>query len=558
MIGTPFQQDVLRRLSTLGPVYIVGGAVRDVQLGIPLKDVDAVTAIPFHQIEKNLSDWGYTPHVIGDHQPTISLFRDKARIDISLLAGNVEADALRRDFTINAIYQDVRTGEIKDPLEGLQALSQRMLRACGRAEERFQEDPLRILRLIRLAIRYDFLIEQDTWRAANENLTLLKSVALERVSEELGRILVLDQVDRALGLLDDLHYIEEYIPELYRLKGLEQNKFHTKDAWDHTRHVVKNAPPQVLLRLAALFHDLGKWETASRECHAWGTVTRTDEGYYLDKFQLFGKDIERWTNKEVEIHGGRLDNRQDTIVIKRIKPLKSRPEVPFQWVVNGKRHFLQHEKDSARLVKELLSRFRWSVVLPGGKKGEQELLYLVGHHMLGTLTFINEMRGERDNPKINGKARRFAWQVGWDGQYYKTQKVENLLDLWKADFLGGKQDAEKNLYRLDWIQREIRRESADLEERGRLLDWGFFERFACSKGLAGQHYGQFKEHVRKHVMLNTKNTLTDLRFLEQEYKFFSKLPLKNSLDPKARAASSTGVNPWHREAAKPTSQCGKA
>lgn len=522
MIGTPFQQEVLQKLSALAPVYLVGGAVRDTQLGIPCQDVDAVTAIPLEQVEKNLSAWGYTPHLIGDCQPTISLFKEGERIDISLLSGNVETDALRRDFTLNAIYQEVGTGEIQDPLNGRQALKEGLLTACGAADQRFQEDPLRILRLVRLAVGYDFRIESETWQAAAAGLPRLKTVALERISEELARILVLAEADKALALLDDLNYFQEYIPELYRLKGLEQNKFHTKDAWDHTRQVVRNAPAQVLLRLAALFHDLGKWETASRECYARGTVVRTAEGYCLDRFKLHGRDIEPWTNKEIEIHGGRLDNRPDTIVIKRIKPLQSRPEAPFQWVVNGKRHFLQHEKESARLVKEILTRFRWSVVLPGGKKGEQELLYLVGHHMLGTLTFINELRGKTDSSKISGKARRLAWQVGWDGQSYNPQKVDNLLELWRADFLGGKQAAETNLHRLDLIQREIRKESAGLAERVRLLDWSYLERFAREKGLEGQRYGQFKEQIRKQVMMNAKNRLNDLRFLEQEYRFFSK------------------------------------
>jgi len=522
MIGTPFQQEVLRRLSDLSPVYVVGGAIRDAQLGIPSKDVDAVTVLPLQQIEKNLSDWGYTPHVIGAHQSTVSLFRDTDRVDISVFSGEVETDALSRDFTLNAIYQDVQTGEIKDPLYGLQALSERRLKACGCAEDRFREDPLRILRLIRFAVRYDFMIEPKTWQAAYNSLSLLQGVSVERVTEELGRILILDEIDKALGLLDDLEYFKAFIPELYRLKGLVQNRYHTKDAWEHTRHVVKNTPSQVLLRLAALLHDLGKWETASRECYAWGTIKSSAQGYKVDGFKLIGKNIERWTNKEVEVHGGRLDNYPDTIVIKRIKPARTTHKKHFEWVPDGKRHFLQHEKESARLVKEVLSRFRWTMVLPGGSKGERELHFLVGHHMIGTLTFMSELKGETETIKMRTKARRFAWEVGWDGQNFNAQRVENLLDLWRADFLGGKQDAERNLIRFDGIQDEIRNASAFVIERASLLDWRFFEKFAREKGLEGERFGQFKEQVRKQVMMDTKNILTDQQFLEKEYKFFWK------------------------------------
>jgi len=520
MIGTPFQQEVLRRLSDLSPVYIVGGAVRDAQLGIPSKDVDVVTTLSLEQIENKLSDWGYNPHIIGAHQPTVSLFQDKDRVDISVFSGDVEKDALRRDFTLNAIYQDIQTGELKDPLNGLKALRERRLEACGRAEARFQEDAIRILRLIRLAVRYDCVIEPETWQAAYNNISLIQGVSVERVTEELGKILILEEIDKALGFLDDLGYFKMYIPELARLKGLVQNRYHTKDAWEHTRHVVKNTPHRVLLRLAALLHDMGKWETASRECYAWGTIKSTTQGYMVNEFKLVGKSLEKWIDREVEVHGGRLDNYQDTIVVKRIKLERAVHRKQFEMVPEGKRHFLQHEKESARLVKEFLSRFRWTIVLPGGSKGEGELHFLVGHHMLGTLTFMSELKGEMQNTKIHLKARRFAWDVGWNGQNFNSQRVENLLDLWKADFLGGKQDAEKNLSRLDGIQGEIRNACIFLAERARLLEWGFFEEFAREKGLEGERFGHFKEHVRKKVMMDTKYVLNDPQFLEKEYKLY--------------------------------------
>ncbi|TGE32059.1 CCA tRNA nucleotidyltransferase [Desulfosporosinus sp. Sb-LF] len=520
MIGTLFHQEILKRLSVLSPVYIVGGAVRDAQLGIPSKDVDAVIALPIQEIDRQLSEWGYMPHVIGAHQQTVSLFLGTERVDIVTFNGEVEKDALRRDFTLNAIYQEVGTGEIKDPLGGLKDLHNRQLKACGHAKERFYEDPIRILRLIRLAVRYNFEIERETWLAAIEQILLLRTVSAERITEELGRILILDEVDKALGLLDDLGYFETYIPELARLKGLVQNRYHTKDAWEHTRHVVKNTPSHVLLRLAALFHDMGKWETASRECYAWGTIYPSPQGYKIDDFKLIGQNLERWATKDVEVHGGRLDNYPETIVAKRIKLARPTPNNHFEWVPEGKRHFLQHEKESARLVRELLPRFRWAMVLPGGSRGERELHFLVGHHMLGTLTFMNELRGEVEQAKISDKARLFAWKIGWDGQYFNTQRVENLLVLWKADFLGGKQDAEKNVERFDRVQGKIRNACALLTEKANQLDWRYFTEFVRNKGLEGERYGRFKEQVRKRVMMSVKYSLTNTQFLEQEYAFF--------------------------------------
>lgn len=518
MIGTSVQREILIRLSEFSPVYIVGGAVRDAQLGIPSKDVDAVTTLSLPEIHKLVSDWGCNAHLMGAKHQTVSLFQGAERMDIVSFDGEIEIDALRRDFTVNALYQEVRTGEIKDPLNGLNDLKIRRLKVCGRAADRFKEDPLRVLRLVRLAVQYHLEIESETWQAAVDHVSLIGEVSVERITEELGKILILDEIDNAIGLLDDLGYFQMYIPELARLKGLVQNRYHTKDAWEHTRHVVKNTPPHVLLRLAALFHDLGKWETASRECYVWGILRWTAEGYVVDEFKLIGGNLERWKNKIVEVHGGRLDNYPDTIVIKRIRPIQSKFEKSFEWVPEGKRHFLQHESESARLVKEILPRFRWSMVLAGGSRGEGELHFLVGHHMLGTLMFMSDLKEELLGSKVPKKASRFAWEIGWDGQNFNTDRVENLLDLWRADFLGGKQDAVKLLDRFDRIQAEIRNSLLLLEARANSLDWGLFREFIQEKGLEGKQIGFFKEKVRWRAMMDTKVSLSDLQFLEKEYR----------------------------------------
>jgi len=517
MIGSSFQQEILKRLSDLSPVYIVGGAVRDSQLGIPSKDVDAVASLSLKEINETLSNWGYTPHLIGAKQQTVSLFRGTERVDIASFSGEVEEDALRRDFTLNAIYQDVRTGEIKDPLSGLRDLRDRRLKACGTAADRFKEDPLRILRLVRMAVKYGCEIDTETWQAAVHLVSQLQDVSVERVTEELGRILILEDIDKALGLLYDLGYFQAYIPELARLKGLVQNRYHTKDAWEHTRHVVRNTPARVLLRLAALLHDIGKWETASRECYVWGTVLLTDQGYKVDGFKLVGKNPERWANKAVEVHGGRLDNYPDIIIVKRIKAAQFKTEKRLEMVAEGKRHFINHERESARLVKEILPRFRWSMVLTGGSKGERDVHFLVRNHMMGTLTFMSDLKEEVEDTKVRNKARRFAWEMGWNGQSFDTQRVENLLDLWRADFLGGKQDAEKSIDRFNWIQSEIRKACVVLMELGNQLDWAYFREFVRGKGVEGEQFGRFKEQVRGQIMVNPRYSLTDSLFLEREY-----------------------------------------
>jgi len=139
---------------------------------------------------------------------------------------------------------------------------------------------------------------------------------------------------------------------------------------------------------------------------------------------------------------------------------------------------------------------------------------------MGTLTFMSDLKENVEGTKLRNKARRFAWEMGWNGQSFDMQRVENLLDLWRADFLGGKQEAEKSKERLDWIQSEIRKACAALIEQSTLLDWAYFQEFVREKGLEGERFGRFKEQVREQVMTNTKYSLTDLRFLEREYCIF--------------------------------------
>lgn len=515
MLGTPFQQEIFNKLMGLSPVYIVGGAVRDSQFGLPYQDIDAVVALPLERIEENLLAWGYKPHRLGAHKPTLSLFYENERVDLLELPEEIAQDALRRDFTLNAIYYDLRENELIDPLSGLTDLQEKFLRSCGEANERFREDPLRILRMVRLAVQYDLTIDPNTWQAALEALPLLAETAGERITDELSKILVLENIEGSIRMLDELGYWQAYLPELARLKGLVQNKYHAKDAWEHTIHAVCNTPPRLLLRLAALFHDIGKWEVASRECYIWGKLTYHEKIFYVEDFRLIGKNLQRWKEKMVEVHGARLDNYPDTVQVKRINALRVRRE-GYEMVPDGKRHFLNHEKESGRIVRKILPRFRFSMFLNvQGRKGETELIYLVENHMIGTLTFMSELRGEMQ--KLKEKARRFAWEQGWDGHSFNFVRINNLLTLWRADYFGGKNRAEGDVELFERVQKEILKACKLLEERWLELDWHVFDDLARQKDLSGERFGRFKEQVRNRVMLDDKASLTDIQVLEHEY-----------------------------------------
>lgn len=520
LFGSPFHQEVLERLEALSPVYVVGGAVRDYLLGIPGHDVDAVTALPPDELESRLREWGYHPHRLGQRHPTITLFAVGDRLDLTHLEGELSEDAARRDFTMNAIYQRVGSGERFDPYKGRKDLETKIVRACGDPDRRFAEDPLRILRMIRFAAKYGFRVEEMTWSAGCAALPSLAETAKERVTEELGKILVLTDVETGLRKLDELGYFRAYLPELTRLQGLIQNRYHTKDAWEHTIQVVANTPPVMLIRLAALWHDLGKWDTASRECQVWGKLESSEEGFALGGFTLQGKGLERWQGQYVEVLGGRLDHHPERVVVKRIYS-SYRKQAGFEWVHEGKRHFLNHERESAKLVQALLPRFAWTMVLHTTTgNGEKELLFLIENHMRGTLTFMDELRGDESGVKLEGKARRFAWGIGWDGREYRTDRVENLLALWRADFFGGKLRLEGEQERYSMVTSAIRESAQRLGQRWHELDWERFHAFAKAQRLEGESYGYFKTRVLEKVILGAGDLLSEGTQLEQEYAQF--------------------------------------
>ncbi|MFZ3101896.1 MAG: CCA tRNA nucleotidyltransferase [Desulfitobacteriaceae bacterium] len=519
MIGTPFQQEVLTKINQLGQTYIVGGAVRDAKLEVDCRDIDAVVALSLDEMEAALSAWGYHSHRIGAKYQTISVFDNEKRLDLAEFSGNMREDALRRDFTINALYLNVGTEQVEDPLLGILDLESKVLRACGDAQQRFAEDPIRVLRMVRLAAQFKLQVEPLTWQAGINTLPSLAKTAPERITDEFNKILLLDDVLRGLNLLDKLGFFKLYLPELARLNGLVQNRYHTKDAWQHTMQVVGNTPPLLFSRLAGLFHDLGKWETASRECYARDRLVFHENEYKLGEFRILGKGLERFENKFVEVHGARLDNYPGTIQVKHIKTIiPGRKE--FEWVPEGKRHFLGHERESGRLVKEILPRFRWSMFLKlPRRKFEAELVYLIEHHMSGTLTFMNELKGNQSK-SLKRKVRKFTWELGWDGRNFIYERVEELLTLWQADFFGDKQRNTEDNQRFELLQSEIKEAQGKIIERLEKLDWTIFYIFVAQKGLSGESLGRFKERLRCQLILEDKTLELTNIFLEKQYKLF--------------------------------------
>lgn len=513
-----FQQELIKKVSEISPLYLVGGTVRDELFQQPIKDVDVIIPIPLEELEKHLRKWGYHPFKIGAKHQTLSVFRDGERIDFNPFEGDLKLDALRRDFTINAIFQDARTGELIDPLDGRKDLENKLLRACGNPRERFLEDPVRILRMVRFSVKYGLTIEENTFKAAQSLLDRLKDVASERVSEELSQIITLADPVAGLRLLAEIGYLDMFLPELARLQGLTQNRYHSKDAWEHTLQVVANTPNQLILRLAALFHDLGKWEVASRECYVWGECRLEGKNYYIGEFRILGRQMPRYQGQCIEVLGARLDHYPQVIQVKRICQETSCPR-GFEWVKDGKRHFLGHEKESVNLTSQVLDRFRFSMVL--GKEGrgsEKDLVWLVENHMSGTLSFSEELRKQSNTLISTQKMRHFVWEKGWDGRSYHLEKVTNLLELWRADFYGGKIRESWEEKTFDDLLQKLHCACEDVQKRHQGLEWKELEKFAHDYNLKGKEWGEFKETLRTKLVISVTPIPLDREFLEREYK----------------------------------------
>lgn len=267
------KEEVLGRLEKAGyESYLVGGFVRDKIMGRASSDVDISTKARPEKIEEVFRDLKIidvgkkfgTIRVIGHGQEyEITTFRkdfsykDKRRPGQVVFANNIESDLQRRDFTINAMA--LRNNELIDPFGGQNDIKEKIIRAVGNPHERISEDYLRALRAVRFAANLGFDIERNLEEAIRKNYKNLAYISVERQAAELDKILIGPDPARGIMLLDKLGLLEEILPEVKEMVGFNQHSpYHYLDCFDHSLKVLKGTPPDLVTRLAALFHDTGK------------------------------------------------------------------------------------------------------------------------------------------------------------------------------------------------------------------------------------------------------------------------------------------------------------
>jgi poly(A) polymerase len=255
--------------------YLVGGCVRDRLLGINAKDFDIATDATPDEVLALYPD----AERVGAHFGVVLVCRDLRCVEVATFRSDFEyvdgrhpsavrfekdakCDALRRDFTINALFLDPFTNDVLDFADGRADLAARLIRAIGDPEKRFGEDHLRMLRAVRFAARLGFDIEPQTEAAIRRLKSRIHSVSAERVRDELVRILTEGHARRGFELLERTGLLDEILPEIAALKGVEQPpEFHPEgDVWTHTLIMLEGLPKGAspTLALGVLLHDAGK------------------------------------------------------------------------------------------------------------------------------------------------------------------------------------------------------------------------------------------------------------------------------------------------------------
>lgn len=255
--------------------FMVGGCVRDCLLGLEPKDYDITTSAPpniteslFEKTIPTGLEHGTITVVLNNENFEVTTYRTEGKYlnnrkpEWVKFVSNIKEDLSRRDFTINAFAYNQQSGLI-DFFDGMKDLNSNIIRAVGNPSTRFEEDALRMLRAIRFSCQLGFEIDNDTYNAICANKDLIKNISIERVRDEICKILVSKFPSKGFRLLESTGILALILPEINSLSGytpLCNN--HNNNVFIHTLKVLDNTSSNdLVLRLSALFHDVGKLNT---------------------------------------------------------------------------------------------------------------------------------------------------------------------------------------------------------------------------------------------------------------------------------------------------------
>lgn len=260
---------ILKRLKDAGhQAFVVGGALRDACLKRTILDWDVATSANSQEISDIFRD----THHFFQKYGTVTLVDSGNHFEVTTFKGKKQSlveDLSLRDFTMNAMGFDPETFEIIDPFSGMEDISKKTIKAVNIPVARFREDALRLLRAVRFAVELGFRIEEKTLTALSSEAPLLRSVAAERIREELMKILMAPKPSRGFNLMVRTGLLHHFLPELLEGYLKRQNAYHRYTIFKHIMETVDTVKPVPVLRLTALLHDIAKPRVRKKEKGLW-------------------------------------------------------------------------------------------------------------------------------------------------------------------------------------------------------------------------------------------------------------------------------------------------
>ena len=298
-----FVTSVIKRLHDNGfKAYIVGGAIRDIFLGRPSTDWDLATSASAEEIKELFND---IKSFSLKHE-TVTLVHSGSHYEITTIRDSIEKDLGHRDFTINAMAFDIDSGLVLDPNRGRKDIIEKTIRAVGDPEERFMEDPIRLLRAVRIAVELDFRIEKRTMETIRRMSDHLASSARERIRDELMKILMIERPSNGFSILRRSGLLLRIIPELLEGYMKRQNIHHHYTIYRHIIETIDRVEPDPLMRLTALLHDIAKPRVRQRIKGKFSFLRHAEEsallaGEIMERLRLSNEVIREVTNL-IEFH----------------------------------------------------------------------------------------------------------------------------------------------------------------------------------------------------------------------------------------------------------------
>ena len=351
--------------------YLVGGCLRDLIIGVEPKDWDVATNALPAKVQELFPDSVYensfgTVGVKSDSEDPrlkiieVTTFRteggygDNRRPDSVNFVLDINEDLSRRDFTINAMAFDLKNFsdgvldefQIVDPFDGRRDLEARVIRCVGDADERFNEDALRLLRAVRFSSQLDFRLSSETEASVKRNAHLLEKISIERITDEFSKLIMTEKAAEGIYYLQELNLLRYIIPELEEGVKMDQNQHHIYDVFEHNVKSLDYCAKQdysFVVRLASLLHDVGKPATRRWKSSANGKRVRN------------GKNGD-WTFYGHQVVGARMTKK----ILQRMKFSK---EIVDKVSLLVHEHMFVYDPDVVTLagVRRLISRIGESI-----------------------------------------------------------------------------------------------------------------------------------------------------------------------------------------------------